>query len=662
MNISVEREASFEASTRSKFSVEREASFEVSNRKMKRRDIEDTIIESPVVENDAKTSDAAVSPTKVMDFIEGYPNQFVTPIKNKTNPNLSCDSFDPWGEEGEEDQRESTPVDFTPFDQPSGSDDDSSPKKVLFPEDGEPKENSILVEQDEVKKADCVDVNGFPNTSSTSDLYSACVMPAEFLEQKKDDEKQGNRFQQWLKQLPEGARVRAMHIRRQLMVCQGQGATSVVVFEDGVDPSAVEEKPKPLEGSESVFTYGSLKQFSASVITTTQDMLSRQSKAETQEQPETEEKSVATATPTVTPTVTSTRSIFKKLTLCSEKPSAVLKLYIDLYEKSAFETLMSDLTGNTQVKEIHVFRSWEQEGKEGKSGRARTKEDIGLLFKTIGSLPNLEILNLANFLAIDVHFVCLSEWQNANLKNIRIHLCRGALSKRLLSVLARLPALRDLTLEMNNSFPCHILLHSATLESLTIIENGFDIDNLHAMEIVQEIPKNETLKKLIIEPSMKPRTFKLLLSALSKNLSIEEFKFSLLPGPEADTTRVMNELARTLMSNAALKSIQNLNYEKLEVADDQTCDALMKALSENYIIEDFLVFDEEPWFKDRKERILRENKMEYESLLPHVFKCGNDDVDDDSTAASAARGIASLGDGVQRVATGALDLVGLGRK
>ena len=105
-----------------------------------------------------------------------------------------------------------------------------------------------------------------------------------------------------------------MHIRRQLMACQGQGATSVVVFEDGVDPSAVEEKPKPPDDSESVFTYSSLKQFSASVITTTQDMLSRQSKAASEEQPQTEEKSVATPIPNVT----STKSIFKKLTFCSD--------------------------------------------------------------------------------------------------------------------------------------------------------------------------------------------------------------------------------------------------------------------------------------------------------------------------------------------------------
>jgi len=668
MNISVEREASFEVSRRrSNFSVGREASFEVSSRKIKRNnDLEDSIIVNPAADQDQnapKKSDTEKSPKKVTDFIEGFPDNFVTPSKVSDSRNLSADSFDPWGDEAEEDRQESEQIDFTPFDSALTSEDDATPKKILFPEETEMKENSLVVEKDEAKQKDNLDDNGFPSTSASSEMYSASVLPAEFLEEKKEKEEEEASRWQWLKQLPEGTRVKAMQIRRKILSCQGhQGASSVVVFDDGIDPSNIgDEKPKPPEGSESVFTYSSLKQFSASVFTISQDMLSMKSKAATPDvetEPEPKEQPSAIAP---------SMSFFEHFSFGGNESVEVLKLYIDLYEKAAFEELMSNLTGNREVKEIQVFRSWEQ---EGKAERTRTKEDIALLFKTIGSLPNLETLNLANFLGIDVHFVCLSEWQNQNLKNVRIHLCKGALSKRLLSVLAQLPALKDVTLEMNNSFPFHILLQSATLESLTIVENGFDVDNLHAMEVVQEISKNETLKKLTIEPPMKPRTFKLLISALGKNMGIEEFNFSLLPGADADTNRVLNELARTLGTNASLKSVHNLKYDKLEVEDERTCDALMKALSDNYIIEDFLVFDEEPWFRDRKERILKENKMEYDSMFPQVFKCGHDlPVDDgksvgadDSTVSAAAVGLASIGDSMrssaQRVASGALDLVG----
>jgi hypothetical protein len=325
---------------------------------------------------------------------------------------------------------------------------------------------------------------------------------------------------------------------------------------------------------------------------------------------------------------------------------------------------MANLEGHLQVEAIHVFRSW-----DGKAEKTRTKEDMELLFKMVRSLSNLKMLHLANFLVEEIHFVSLSQWQNEHLTTIRIHLCKGALSARLLDILSTMPALEDLTLEMNQSFPLHILLGSQTLESLTIVANGYDIDNLHAIEMVHEIAKNEALKKLDIQPALGLRTFKLLVSALSKNVSIEHLQFSILPGNVMDTNRAMTELAHMLMSNASLKTIRNINYEEIEVKD-RTADGIMKALSDNYIIEDFLVFDEEPWFYERKARILKENMMEEESLfpqMPQVFSCGNQHDDNASSAPgkdapSLSDNVASLGDNAfaqaHRLASGAMDFVG----
>ena len=708
MNISVEREASFEVSHQNikkkdeedavyeisggnliktikgklvNLSVESEASFEVSQKNVV-EDNNNTLSDSPTANradvsapkpNDAKTSDGNNSPTKVMDFVDEFSSaQFFTPTINiKDSHNLSgC--FD----ESKKELRESVPSDFSPFDPPSANDDDDNeeaPNKVLFPDDQESKEIKISIEEDESNQInDSLDVNGFPIPSSACEIhsagsvafddgYSAGSVAFDFMKGDANVKEEKSLWRRWIDRIPEGTRVKAMQVRRQIMACHQ--SSPVVLFDDSIDQSTIGGNNSSII-DESMFSYKSLQQLSASMLSTSQDIISVQSNVSTPVRKQSKGKSDENY---------SSESVFPKFSVGNnDKPSnSTLKLCIDLYHQSAFKTLMSNLERSSQVQEVHVFRSWE----EGNEERTRTVEDIQLLLKTIGSLPNLKILNLANFLIEDVNLVSLSQWKNENLNTIRIHLCKGALSKHLLAVLARLPALKDLTLEMNLSFPFHILFRSKTLESLTIVANNFQIDNLHAMEMVQEIPRNYTLKKLTIEPDLRLRTFTLLASALCRNMSIEEICFSLLPESAADNDRCMNELARTLKTNGSLRSIRNLNYKKIEVEDDRTCDALMKALSENYIIEDFLVFNEEPWFRDRKNRILKENKMEYDSLFPQMLKCvGNDQVVDEvsrtnisisvanSTSTSVRNGLSSIGDSIKsrakRVASGALDFVG----
>jgi hypothetical protein len=279
---------------------------------------------------------------------------------------------------------------------------------------------------------------------------------------------------------------------------------------------------------------------------------------------------------------------------------------------------MLELKGNVQVVELHVFRPWEENVE-----RLRNTQDIEHLFQTIRSLPNLKILNLANFLVEEIRDIAFSQWQNESLHTILIHLCTGTISERLLTILAGLPALQDLTLELNDSFPFHILLSSRTLESLSIVANDFHVDNLHAMEMITRLHKNRILKNLTIEPPLQLRTIKFLAAVLRKNIGIERLKFSIIPGNPADNNSVICELAHTLMYNTSLKSIVNINYSALNVKE-MTCDRVMEALSKNFTIEELLLFNEVPLFHDKKKRILEENKDDI-LIIPAVFNCSGDD-------------------------------------
>jgi hypothetical protein len=322
---------------------------------------------------------------------------------------------------------------------------------------------------------------------------------------------------------------------------------------------------------------------------------------------------------------------------------STLKLCIDNYSQRAFTTLMLELKGNVRVVELHVFRPWEENVE-----RFRNTQDIDLLFQTIRSLPSLKILNLANFLVEEIHDIALSQWQNESLHTIRIHLCTGTISERLLTILAGLQALRDLTLEMNESFPFHILLSSRTLESLSIVANDFHVDNLHAMEMVTRLHRNRILKNLTIEPPLQLRAIKFLAAALRKNIGIERLKFSILPGNPADNNGVICELAHTLMCNTFLKSIVNINYSALNVKE-RTCDRVMEALSKNFTIKELLLFNEVPLFHNKKEKILEENKGEDILVIPAVFNCSGDDGGCHGNECDYARMESKIGDSFSKI-------------
>jgi len=707
-------------------SVEREASFEVAGRHFKRNEEEIIFSSDPFFYNaqdanrdGAKAGPYESSPTKVMDLPFTY-----TLTEDSRN---ASDSFDPWGGISgvnaidEQQQQQS-------FDH----DTSETLNRVLFPdvhsldEDGFPSftpalKSSIKERYQEQKdsRTDALEVSssiddqktvskantkqGVKNIfSANCASFTACGNAKHKVEGNNNNvdkiatrwkslvegnnnnvDKIATRWKSLVSKLPQGTKLKAnvLQVRRKILSCHQPDIDATVDNDTIVAGDASKDQGGIQHESEgnvndSFFSYKSIQDLSASLLSTSQDVLSIRSDASTPLRKQKSKAKPGAADEPKSPSKhTSSYDVNSQDGYNDDvSTSSTLKLCIDLYEESAFDALMSNLDGNEQVKEIHIFRSW-----EGNSERTRTAEDLSLLFKTIRSLSNLEVLTLANFMVDEILFVSLSQWQNQNLHTIRIHLCKGTLTKRLLDVLATLPALKDLTLEMNQSFPFHILLSSQTLLSLTIVANGYNIDNLHAMEMVQGLPRNETLKKLVIEPALKIRTFKLLAAALGKNIGIEFLQFSLLPGHHADTNRAIMELANTLESNASLKSIRNLNHSKIEV-NDRTCDAIINALSDNYIIEDFVVFDEEQWFHDKKNKILKENRMETESILPQVFSCGKESNEYNyrgnspsitgheprsiaqSMKHSVSKRLEKIGGNVksqaQRVADGALDLIG----
>jgi len=497
-----------------------------------------------------------------------------------------------------------------------------------------------------------------------------------------DSHHESSHWERLLAKMPPGMRtsVKAniLHFRRTIMACHQPNFSvqSNDVVEDSsvstkgsaANPVNAEERSFKLSDSalnQSMISHKSCQLLSASMLSTSQEALSIPSDASTPI------RSQTTRRTKTEPTSLQNISILEH---SDSDDDTTLKLCIDQYEQTAFRKLMESLMGNSQIAELQVSRSF-----DGSSMRLRNKDDIGLLFKLIRSLSNLQILNLENFEEEEIHFVAMTQWQNQNLHTVRIHVRKGAVSQRLLSILAELPEVRHLTFEMHKSFPFHILFSSRTLESLTIVANNFNVDNLHAMELVQSVPKNQTLKKLIIEPPMRPRTFKLLASALRKNTAIEHIEFSLLPENDTDTNSAICELARTLSGNCFLRTVLNIKHSNVKVRD-RTCDMVIGALAENYIIENFVVFDETPWFRKKKDMMLKENKGDISAIIPEIFHCvdevrgkhwdgdrkkGNED-DDTEEGYNVGDGIATIGQNVKsrakRAASGvadALDLVGI---
>ncbi|KAG7338179.1 hypothetical protein IV203_026044 [Nitzschia inconspicua] len=294
--------------------------------------------------------------------------------------------------------------------------------------------------------------------------------------------------------------------------------------------------------------------------------------------------------------------------------TAKVVLYIDHYGPSTFFRLMKELKNNDRVKELHIFRSWDNEIK-----RTRNKADICILFDAIRTLPKLGHLALSNFLPHELDTVTEAQWHNTHLCSLRIHVCKGALSKGLLKTLSGIPQLCNLALEVCQSSPFHYILENKRLKTLSLEGTDYIWKHEHIMELVYVLRKTFTLKRLLLEPPMNAKTFKFLAYGLIANTGVEDLKVHVLPGHSpVETNEALQEFSRTLVVNTTLKSAWNTNYDALKV-NEQVSKKLLDAFAKNDAIQKFLMFDEEPAFHCAKETLLKDNRRNSVPILPDLY-------------------------------------------
>lgn len=301
--------------------------------------------------------------------------------------------------------------------------------------------------------------------------------------------------------------------------------------------------------------------------------------------------------------------------LYDDESTSTLTLFIDHYGPTAFRNLAESLMFNDRVSDLRIFRRWDDSIE-----MKRDEAEIHLLFRAIRSLPRLESLQLANFGKGELDSVSVSAWHNASLKKLKIHVCKGAISNRLLETLAGMPALKELVLEMNETFPLYLLLASTTLESLTVAANNYRIANLHLTKAFHHLGKNISLKVLTMEPPIDMRSFKFLAYSLRDNIELEELKVHVLAGNRHESGGAANEIARMLQSNSSLKKLWNLNFANVHLPEN-SCKLLLTAFAENTTVEEFLFFEEQPTFRVRKQRFLKRNQGYLTDNLADFFGC-----------------------------------------
>jgi hypothetical protein len=299
----------------------------------------------------------------------------------------------------------------------------------------------------------------------------------------------------------------------------------------------------------------------------------------------------------------------------SEKSSKV-ELYIDHYGPRTFFRLMKDLKYNELITELHIFRSWNED-----VTRSRNKADICILFDAIRTLPRLNKLELSNFLPAELDLVKGSQWVNPVMRSLRIHLCNGVFSKNLLKNVASIPALSELSLEVNKSFPFHHVLDSKSLQSLSLEGSGVRLEHAHVMELVYVLRKNDTLKRLSLEPSITSKSFKFMSYGLSSNHGLEDLRVNILPGTSLQTNEAIQEFAKALRHNTSLKSVWNTNYSELRISDSVS-NKLFKNMSINNVLQEMLLFEEEPAFHCAKESLLKENRTSSAPILSEFYLPG----------------------------------------
>ena len=259
---------------------------------------------------------------------------------------------------------------------------------------------------------------------------------------------------------------------------------------------------------------------------------------------------------------------------------------LDDYREVTFRKLIDRLSGNVEVSEVEVYRL-----SRICNQRRRTDEEMNAFFDALQSLPNLKKLALKCFSPFDLELIISLIKNHKTLEKLHIHLVSGTVDSCLLENLAESTALREVSLDVQCSFPLHLLLASRSLTHVRVPSERFRFDEGQLVFAMNALEKNRTLKVLDLKPKMNPSDVRLLSFGIRRNSELKILRFSFL-ADETDSGPALLHFVKALAQNSGLQTVQNHYGELLRLA---STDAFrLRRLVENHpTLVDFAIFEPE---------------------------------------------------------------------
>eukprot|EP00934_Nitzschia_sp_Nitz4_P008707 Nitzschia sp. Nitz4//scaffold374_size14026//11909//13288//NITZ4_008961-RA/size14026-processed-gene-0.4-mRNA-1//-1//CDS//3329549629//8697//frame0 len=271
-----------------------------------------------------------------------------------------------------------------------------------------------------------------------------------------------------------------------------------------------------------------------------------------------------------------------------ESPNHSLTLYIDDYQESTFDRIVSSLYGNSTLQHLAIERL--HPDRAAGSTTYRTVSEMTCLFEALVCLPQLRTLSLSNM-------------QTKVLTRLALHVpnsledfyVSGDVPKCLFEKLATLPKLAKVVVESPNSLEGGILLSNPSLRMIRL-KGRHPTDHLvlvaSLIQSFRDHPQS-ALTTLDLDALLDGTALQSLLEALQSNQHLVHFHFRFRGENDADA--VVLALAEWCRDHPTLTHVANHLWEEVPARSASTHASVLATLqsAKQYRLQQFEVCQED---------------------------------------------------------------------
>lgn len=263
-----------------------------------------------------------------------------------------------------------------------------------------------------------------------------------------------------------------------------------------------------------------------------------------------------------------------------------ISIRIDDFNPDEFDKLVSCLYGNKDLTSVEVTRL-----RNISNQRCRTLAEVALLVTSLRSMPNLTKVILNSFNTSDLGMVCSLIKGVKTLEKFHLHLISGTVDRVLLDILADVQSLKEISLDVQSSFPLYLLLASESIVRIAVPSETFSFKERHLDLSIQALSKNNNLRILDLKPKMSPSDVRLLSFGVRRNSSLKVLRFSFLTD-ETQASAALQHLCESMATNSSLRTVVN-HYAKLLHVPALDAYRMIKILKSHDSLKTFDLFDDE---------------------------------------------------------------------